>query len=108
MEIVIRGCSFIASCELENQEESKSNQIDKFMTFDNKDRVMQDPHKIISYHNDKILNLNDFMKQISEIINEYKDNTKFLVIQEIIKDFSFSRTLFKKCGEFLSIFFDSQ
>lgn len=78
------------------------------MTIDNKARIMQDPQKIISYHNDKILNLNDFMKQITEIISEYKDNTKFLVIQEIMKDFSFSRTLFKKCGELLNIFFDSQ
>jgi hypothetical protein len=89
--------------------------MEKFMTVEKENRPnnhsdhFRVPNVHVPHHvHDKVLNLNDFMKQLTKIMEEFNDKDKFTVSMEVIKDFSFSRTLFKKCGDLMNLFFDSQ
>lgn len=115
LEIFIRCCSFLAACEAENEEEQRPNQMEKFMTIEKENRqnfngdLFRVPNIHVPHHvHDRVLNLNDFMKQMTKIMEELTNKDDFKVSIEIIKDFSFSRTLFKKCGDLMNLFFDSQ
>jgi hypothetical protein len=93
--------------------------MERFMTVDKEIKTAghfeqnKTSHLLVNGHvphhiHDRVLNLNDFMKQLTKIMEEFNDKSKFLVASEAIKDFSFSRILFKKCGDLMNLFFDSQ
>ena len=57
----------------------------------------------------RLINLHEFFKYLKKISGQnYENDDDFKLSREIIQDFSFSDTLFKKCEEFMNLFFDNQ
>jgi hypothetical protein len=117
-EILLRCCSFLTFLYFNKDkgEEIKTNGMEKFMKID---RAKSTEHKggnslIFDMGNFKsnqprLLNLHDFFKSIKKIVRQnYENDKEFEILNELLKDFSFSDTLYKKCEEIMNLFFDNQ
>lgn len=114
----MRCCSFLTVLSFckEDGEETKANQMEKFMKIENSrpSEVSHSYSVLFDLGNKKLnqprlLNLHDFFKFLKKIVSvNYEHDTDFVLSKEIIKDFSFSNTIFEKCEEFMNLFFDNQ
>jgi hypothetical protein len=113
----MRCCSFLTFLSFyKDGEETKVNQMEKFMKIENSKslEISQNYGALFDLANIKtnqprLLNLHDFFKFLKKIVSmNYEHDNDFGLSKEIIKDFSFSNTLFEKCEEFMNLFFDNQ
>jgi hypothetical protein len=82
------------------QTNPKINNIEKFMLIEN---VCP-----ISRSNINYINLNDFTKYLGKIIKNMSHDYHIEIIEEILKDFSFSNILYEKFEEFINKFFNNK
>jgi len=88
--------------------------METFLTVKNKNEDIGIPNKSLSELRNanlhKEINVCDFIKYISKIIkNKNKINGDVIdLIEEIVKDFSFSIAIYGKFQQFLNLFFNCQ
>lgn len=109
MEIIMRCCCFLTHCIFSKGDTHTSNQMDLFLQIENQNQNQNTlTLKQTSVGVNDILSINDFIKNIKKIVENFQDDPKMTLPSEILKDFSFANTIHSKCEEFVSIFFTNQ
>ena len=94
---------------MRDPEEVAQNNLENFLIILKKSELKEVTRGIIIFPQDRDINLNDFMKGIKKIVENFLfAKQSFIVCEEILKDFSFSRIMFKKCNDFLHMFFETR
>lgn len=114
----MRCCSFLTFLSFSNEdgEELKANQMEKFMKVENSKILEHNGNSCLLFelanlknNQSRLLNLHEFFKYLKKIVGQnYESDSDFQLSRDIIQDFSFSDTLYKKCEEFMNLFFDNQ
>jgi hypothetical protein len=109
-EIYLRCCSFLTHINFEslsnkNKTTNSQNQIAKFLVGDN----INTNSSSYSYNRVYPINISDFIKNLKLILKNLRGNEDYFdIINEIIKDMSFSNEIYRKFEEMFNIFFDDQ
>jgi hypothetical protein len=113
LETMVKCASFLTwiyfhdnegRCGVCSENCTRKLEMEKFMQLSINERAMS-----YSRQTPPVINLNDFIKYLKKISETMDQTTEFVkTSKEIIKDFSYSSTIFNKLEDFLNIFFDNK